>query len=117
MLVEASQRTGCRGVGVDVSPDCIRAAQEMVLVEDAASGACNRSLAERMHWVCGDCIRDSSLLSRLVKEHRVTFVYLYVYPTLLDAIRSQVRFPHSQCLSIATHTFLSHFYLLFIPPK
>jgi len=104
VLVAAAQATGCRGVGVDISPDCIAAAEAMVAAEDvtlskaspgsetipateeAKLGASSlntgsghhrrRELASRLAWVCGDCVAEPDLLLRLAQDHRATVVYL-----------------------------------------
>jgi hypothetical protein len=98
--VAATQATGCRGVGVDISPDCIAAAAAMVAVEDAAGRGASTAdatattadeacagraegfargrleVADRLAWVCGDCVVNPNLLVQLALEHRATVVYL-----------------------------------------
>jgi hypothetical protein len=106
VLVAAAQATGCRGVGVDISPDCIAAAEAMVAAEDAAtssasagtatattpaadgasSGSDNANMASGHHrrrelasclaWVCGDCVAEPNLLLQLAQEYRATVIYL-----------------------------------------
>ena len=87
VLVAACQRTGCQGVGVDISPACVAAAEKMVASEDAASG---EPLASRLTWVCADCTKDAGLLERLGREHAVTVAYLYVFPQLLSVLKPQL---------------------------
>ena len=85
----ASQATGCRGVGIDISPDCIEAALAMVAIEDAAArdGIASENasvniertlLKNKLAWVCADCVAEPDLLLRLTREHRATVIYLYV---------------------------------------
>jgi SAM-dependent methyltransferase len=104
VLVAACQRFQCRGVGLDVSPDCIAAAEAMVKLEDelalssaesqhkdsATNFGTSPPLSSLITWVCADCTKDTALLASLAMEHRVNVVYMYIYPTLLAAIQPQV---------------------------
>jgi hypothetical protein len=96
VLVGASQLTGCHGIGVDVSPDCISTATAMTKSEEALydQGQRSCSLSSRLRWICDDCTKNTSLLRELVQEaglkSKHVYVYLYIYPTLLKVIRAQV---------------------------
>jgi len=108
VLVAATRLTGCRGVGVDVSPDCIKAAKEMMVAEDSSHAAMageRAYLKERLSWLCADCTLDKELLGRLVAANRgegKVYLYLYIYPTLLDKLRPEIE-ALSYASSSATH--------------
>lgn len=82
VLVAASRLTGCRGVGIDVSPHCIRAARSMVIAEDTARPvvdnrlndansrergdmlALSFNLAERLSFFEVDCTSSTDAISQ-----------------------------------------------------
>mmetsp|Transcript_65628 Transcript_65628/g.148105 ORF Transcript_65628/g.148105 Transcript_65628/m.148105 type:complete len:234 (+) Transcript_65628:245-946(+) len=86
VLVAAVLATGCRGVGVDVSPDCIAAAQRMT-DEEAALRPGDSGLSGRLTWICEDLAQRPQLLVDIARDHGATVAFLYIYPSLLEVLR------------------------------
>lgn len=95
VLVGIGQRRGCRGVGIDVSPDCINVATSMVKIEEESMSKEEIKfglLSDRLKWICDDCTRNTDLLTNLVQKEKSghVYIYLYIYPTLLTVLRPQI---------------------------
>lgn len=83
VVLAACLKYDCFGIGIDISENCIRAAGEL---QDRAT----KERRLRTAWLCGDCVKDSTLIRTAALDFGVTICYLYVYPTLLRAIRPQI---------------------------
>lgn len=115
-LVAAALLRGCRGVGVDVSQDCIALAQRIAKTEGVSK--------ETAEFFQLDLLEEDTAQARLteaVARQAVTGpidsinLFLYVYPTLLARLTSLVNQLVEKCRKIAQVTVVTLTYH-FDPP-
>lgn len=83
VCIAAATLTGCRTIGIDVSPPCIAMAKEVAKEEGMDENRC--FFFEADATVDPDLLlADSSPLSKLLRS--VTVVFLFTYPTLLQSL-------------------------------
>jgi SAM-dependent methyltransferase len=84
VCVAAAKLTGCRAIGMDISPPCIRMARA-VASEEEVEHLCEFFLADATsnpeQLLSGSLDKDSLALAAALDS--VTCVWLYTYPTLL----------------------------------
>lgn len=80
VCIASAKMTGCKAIGLDVSPLCIAMAKKVATEEDVGNGQCSfYELDATIH-------PDQLLSDKCPIEHQlktVTVIFLYTYPTLL----------------------------------
>lgn len=95
VAVAAAKWTGCRAIGVDISPPCLKMALELAKEE---------GVADRCTFIKADATKN---IDRLLQQglESATVVFLYTYPTLLQSlVPILARLPNVRaCVTLTYH--------------